>query len=401
MVFNPKEYKKEILQYGRDGKLEIKEYGRFKTINYSRITQYQSDWDVITLNCRGLIVDENWNVVGRSFPKFFNHNEKENLNIDLDSLDDVIIQEKLDGSLGLLFYDEVDNIWRISTKGSLESDQCKWAMNWYNSNKELFSDFKDKRYTYLFEIIYEENKIVCSYEKEGLYFLTAIRNVDGREEIYADYKRYPLKPMTYTLEQFNSMFHNQDAIDSIFEGFVIRYSEDGVNYKRIKFKYELYVRLHRLKEATYKSMYDDYMNGYLHTYMDNMIKIVPDEHYPLLENAKNRLVQYVETRVDELDLNCYSIYKSINTFFSDSFDESLDYYYEDMNNKNIKLYKMDLLNDSIGKKIDWYYKYFELFRDYRYKEMLPFLYSYFGGGNVRDKHLYDYFEPEFINENIF
>jgi RNA ligase len=398
MNFNPNTYKDKIIEYSKLGLIEINQIGKFTFLNYSRETQYNRKWDNITINCRGLIVDDNWNIVARSFPKFFNHDEEYNMNINLKELNDIKIYEKLDGSLGLLFYDKYEDEWLISTKGSINSEQSIWAKNWYNENKQYFKYLINPEITYVFEIIYNENKIVLNYEKEGLYLLTSFRNFDGVEIPMDDFD-YPLKPKIYSFEEFEEMFKTQK--DLMFEGFILKYKTNDNNYNRIKFKYEYYKKLHRLKDTTYKSMYEEYVNGYLHRYINDMIQITPDEHYELLDNAKNRLIKYVEGKVDELDFECYKLYRTINMFYCISYDETTDYFYEDNNNKKIKLYNIDLLNDSIGKKIDWYYKYFELFRRKEYKDMLPFLFYYFVGGTLRDKLLYDYFEPEFINENIF
>ena len=43
--------------------------------NYSRTTQYDGMWDDITLNCRGLVLDNEGNVIAKPFPKFFNYEE--------------------------------------------------------------------------------------------------------------------------------------------------------------------------------------------------------------------------------------------------------------------------------------------------------------------------------------
>ena len=41
--------------------------------NYSRTCQYGGLWDDITLNCRGLVLDNKGNVIAKPFPKFFNY----------------------------------------------------------------------------------------------------------------------------------------------------------------------------------------------------------------------------------------------------------------------------------------------------------------------------------------
>ena len=43
--------------------------------NYSRTTQYDGNWDRYTLACRGLVLDNEGNVIAKPFPKFFNYEE--------------------------------------------------------------------------------------------------------------------------------------------------------------------------------------------------------------------------------------------------------------------------------------------------------------------------------------
>ena len=43
--------------------------------NYSRTCQYDRLWDDVTLNCRGLVLDNEGNVIAKPFPKFFNYEE--------------------------------------------------------------------------------------------------------------------------------------------------------------------------------------------------------------------------------------------------------------------------------------------------------------------------------------
>ena len=43
--------------------------------NYSRTCQYENKWDEITKSCRGLILDQEGNVVAKGFDKFFNIEE--------------------------------------------------------------------------------------------------------------------------------------------------------------------------------------------------------------------------------------------------------------------------------------------------------------------------------------
>ena len=45
--------------------------------NYTQQTQFEYFWNEATLQCRGLILDDNYNIVSRPFPKFFNLGENQ------------------------------------------------------------------------------------------------------------------------------------------------------------------------------------------------------------------------------------------------------------------------------------------------------------------------------------
>ena len=46
--------------------------------NYTPKAQYERVWNDVTLMCRGLILDAQYNIVSRPFRKFFNLGEAEN-----------------------------------------------------------------------------------------------------------------------------------------------------------------------------------------------------------------------------------------------------------------------------------------------------------------------------------
>ena len=85
--------------------------------NYSQTTQYEGKWDEVTMMCRGLITDNNTGkILVRPFPKFFNYEEVAGKGMIPTKGDYVYIQEKMDGSLGILFNYEGE--WVMATRGS-------------------------------------------------------------------------------------------------------------------------------------------------------------------------------------------------------------------------------------------------------------------------------------------
>ena len=118
--------------------------------NYTRDTQFKNDWDEITLAMRGTIIDDEGHVVASAFNKFFNYEEVSD-QVPLKG-DYVYVQEKMDGSLGILFYYE--NEWHLATKGSFTSEQAKKGMEILKEKYKFFDKVFMTHVTYIVEIIY-------------------------------------------------------------------------------------------------------------------------------------------------------------------------------------------------------------------------------------------------------
>ena len=67
--------------------------------NYTNKTQWEKHWNDWTLRCRGLIMDEKYNIIARPFEKFFNLGE---IDHDIPNLP-FEVTEKMDGSLIIWF----------------------------------------------------------------------------------------------------------------------------------------------------------------------------------------------------------------------------------------------------------------------------------------------------------
>lgn len=114
--------------------------------NYTNSCQYERMWNEITLQCRGLILDKDFNVVAKPFSKFFNIEEHTNDEIPNLPFD---VFEKMDGSLGIVFY--YKNKWLVATRGSFTSEQSIKASELL---KKYNLEALNKNNTYLFEIIF-------------------------------------------------------------------------------------------------------------------------------------------------------------------------------------------------------------------------------------------------------
>ena len=206
--------------------------------NYSRTTQYNGIWDDITLNCRGLVLDLEGNVIAKPFPKFFNYEEHTTEGSKLPPIPNETFEvyEKMDGSLGIIFHYEGE--WLVATRGSFTSEQ---AIKGKEMLDKLPLDVLDTNNTYLAEIIYPENRIVVDYgTDEKLVLLGAYNNETGEEVKVGEMNGWEVVKMYKTWGEDWKTLKKEISKDN--EGYVIRFSSG----MRMKIKGDEYVRLHRI-----------------------------------------------------------------------------------------------------------------------------------------------------------
>ena len=232
--------------------------------NYSRTTQYDGMWDDITLNCRGLVLDNEGNVIAKPFPKFFNYEEHKPEDIPNENFE---VYEKMDGSLGIIFHYEGE--WLIATRGSFVSEQAiKGKVMLDKLNKSALIP----GYTYLAEIIYPENRIVVDYgNEEKLVVLGAYNNETGKEVEVSEMvnEGWEVVMMYKTWGEDWETLKKEISKDN--EGYVIRFSSG----MRMKIKGDEYVRLHKiLTNFSSKDIWELLKNG---EDLGPFLERVPDE----------------------------------------------------------------------------------------------------------------------------
>ena len=251
--------------------------------NYTEKVQYESLWDEITLICRGLVTDEEGNVVARPFKKFFNIEENK-----YTPTSEFDVYEKMDGSLGILF--NYKGEWIFASRGSFTSDQAiKFKEIFYRryNDKVLL-----KSSTYLFEIIYPENRIVVDYgNEEDIIMLGEIHTLTGDERDL----EYNIQLGFNTVMKYdgiNDYTQLKQIISDNAEGFVVRFS----NGDRIKIKGEEYLRLHKIMtNISTTAIWEHLKEG---GDLNDMLKGVPDEFYKKIKNYESEL-RYAFYRISE------------------------------------------------------------------------------------------------------
>lgn len=273
--------------------IRINQQGKYRILNYTEQTQYEKMWNEVTKQCRGLIIDEDWNVVARPFDKFFNYGE-----YDMDkSLMDyrVEVTDKMDGSLGILFGIDPNRTstvdmywypqWHVATKGSMVSDQACMMQDILNDKYSHLS--LDVNWTYMFEIIYPGNRIVIDYgDTADLFLLGARHNETGlvrSAEAVTEWTGPKTQTFSYkTLREALEAPPRPNA-----EGFVVYFPD--LDY-RVKIKQDDYVALHRVVTGlTERRIWENMKEG--RTLFD-LLDIVPDEWHEWLGEVHDKI--YVE-----------------------------------------------------------------------------------------------------------
>jgi len=97
---------KEIKRYESEGLITVRPHNTLplRILNYTSEVQYERLWTPLLKKCRGLIIDNDWNIIGYGVQKFFNWQE----HLEFDDLPDIPneefqVWEKLDGSCIILF----------------------------------------------------------------------------------------------------------------------------------------------------------------------------------------------------------------------------------------------------------------------------------------------------------
>lgn len=242
--------------------------------NYTAKAQYEYMWNEVTMLCRGLILDENYTIVARPFTKFFNYGEVTDQQIPSLPFE---VYDKMDGSLGILYW------WNdrpyIASRGSFMSEQAIKATELLYDKYAKSIEQLDKTKTYLFEIIYPENRIVIDYgHKEELVLLAIVDIATGLETPLIDIGF----PVVNRYDGLNDLQAIRQLQMEDKEGFIIRFD----NGYRIKIKFGEYVRLHRIiTQVSSKTIWEHLRDNQS---MDELLDKVPDEFY-----------SWVRTTIDE------------------------------------------------------------------------------------------------------
>jgi RNA ligase len=277
--------------------------GELLIFNYTPRAAYEGTWTPIERICRGLII--HWptaTVRARAFDKFFNLNQMPETMIGNLPHGQVEITAKMDGSMGLSYWDSEQ--WAITTRGSFTSPQAIWATQWLHEHVDTSRWTSGE--TYIFEIIYPENRIVLDYRGfAGLVLIGYRINATGEDYWHNEFKYFAGLDDVRVVERVHST-----SLDALLaqaktlkgtEGWVIRFS----NGLRVKIKTDEYLRLHRILTNVTERTIWEYLKD--DKSFDDLLDQVPDEFMQWVNATRNRLIRelaviWVDAFIDALNV---------------------------------------------------------------------------------------------------
>lgn len=244
----------------KDFGIKSKIYDDFVVLNYSQIDSPKTD--PIVLECRGLILDWDWNVLRRPFDRFFNYGEADNQDFDFKNS---VCMEKLDGSLIPAWWNPFEKRWCFGTRGTAFAEcECNSGRMFFEiiddcfmtDSKESVADtifYEDQ--TYIFELCSPENRVVVPYSETSLVLIGVRDNDTGDyfsikecEEVVDALKIHDVKvrmPNTYNLHELDSIHKSLEDTGIKLEGYVFWNPETN---ERVKIKSIQYVAIHHLRD---------------------------------------------------------------------------------------------------------------------------------------------------------
>lgn len=267
---NKEELKKYVLENPSLVSMKPAGDGIF-VLKYKKKVFFDNLWNEYLEECRGTIVDAEFNIVQYPFTKIYNYGVEAKAPI-LDPVTPVTAYRKVNGFMAAVTWYKDDIL--ISTTGSTDSDYVGYI-------REMIGDEIDKYrfvckhnpdYTYMFECVHPKDPHIIQ-EETGMYLLGARKKEYGSQVIVGDWMHGTAAALQCKMPQYRiCTLQNllSTVSDVTHEGFVFYTLKDNVSAK-IKSPYYLVNKFVARCGNTDKLMRRDIKNN-----MD-------EEYYPLID----------------------------------------------------------------------------------------------------------------------
>lgn len=212
--------------------------------------------------CRGLLMGYDGSIIRKGFTRFYNLGEN---GVDTFDFENSIAFEKADGSLTFVYYCPSTDQWELGTRGTAFAEGPN---EWYGTFRNFMlaamgrteaefqkdcSEMFSREYTYLFESIGPDNRIVTPYKENMLVELGCIHNLTGEDyPTIVDASWEYCEPHPWNIRPIrNYKFNTQEdcmialhELTGLQEGYVVWNRKTG---ERVKIKNAAYLAAHRLR----------------------------------------------------------------------------------------------------------------------------------------------------------
>jgi hypothetical protein len=264
--------------------VNMKECGEgIYVLKYKKKVFYDNLWNEFIAECRGTIIDKDFNIVSYPFTKVYNYGIEKEAPVFSDATM-VDAYRKVNGFMVAVTWHNDDIL--VSTTGSTDSDFVDYAKEMIRPQLSRFRGVCEKHstYTFMFECVHRNDPHIIP-EEEGMYYLGHRQKIWGSPlEVSVD---MPSMFGCYGAEHIRiSVGELKELVKTVrHEGFVF-YAIGGISSK-IKSPYYLTSKWVARNPRT-----DKLVN------MQNDIKMnLDEEYYPLVDAIRANIDEY--TAMDE------------------------------------------------------------------------------------------------------
>jgi len=292
----------------------------------------------ILRECRGIIFDKKGKLISRPLHKFFNIGEKEETLIDNLSNENILLLEKLDGSM--IRPCKVANELCWMTKmgqtdvGKIAEDFVKDKPNYL----EFANGCISQHMTPIFELCTDKQRIVVKHDQPSLTLIAIRHNVTGG---YAPYEMHKLFLEYHNIPYIKGIFHASMEMEDFyhyvkkesgFEGYVLRYDSGHM----VKIKTDWYTTIHSMKE--------------LILFEKNVIKMILDNNLDdvkshLQDDDRERLEKYENEFITGLMKFIEDLWEMYNFYYEKSMHDKKTFAVEYSNLLTRPIYKSFVFNN--------------------------------------------------------
>lgn len=269
-------------------------------------------WSQDNLIFRSSIWDFSGNLLSAGFKKFFNFSESPHLYPDPEKFSNWQVIEKIDGSL--MICDFINNELSVRTRGTFS---YKSLDNFYDfeiayQKYNILSLCKNEpQYSFLFEIVSPNNKIIFNYGPDINIYLIGVINKNDYSILEQDKLDYIAKKFNFKRPKRYKFNNLAEMISDVKEwrrqeGVVLYYGPKENNL--LKFKADYYIFLHKIKNKlnSKESLLDLFLDLNEPSY-SYFYKYISDEFdFEIAKSSEETILKIIKAK-EEIDLILHSL----------------------------------------------------------------------------------------------